>query len=90
MCCVGVSSQLERVLSGPAPDACQVFARHKIGLKGDQWVSARGAASVCGRLQSVTSASTEGCGRRRKGEAETGRATSWDFLTWFICLTGGD
>lgn len=33
MCCVGVSSQLEKVLSGPAPDACRVFARHKIGLK---------------------------------------------------------
>lgn len=33
MCGVGVSSELERVLSGPSPDACQVFARHKIGLK---------------------------------------------------------
>lgn len=30
---MGVSNKLERVLSGPAPDACQVFARHKIDLK---------------------------------------------------------
>lgn len=58
MCWVGVSNKLERVLSGPAPGACQEFASQD-RFKGDQWVKAQGDSSACARLQSVTSVTSQ-------------------------------
>lgn len=77
---MGVSNKLEWVLSGPAPDACQVSQDR---LEGDQWVNGRRFSL---RSERDFSHITEGCGWRSKGEAETGQTTGRDFLT-YICLT---
>lgn len=63
---------LEKVLSGYAPDTCQVFVLDKIGLK--ESVGQRSKRQFHLWSKWDCSSVREGCGWWSKGEAETGRA----------------